>query len=338
MTHHHLRASGATCHWGFFDAGLKPKLTISSGDSVIVDTVTGAPEVHPPAGSGFTSPPEVADVHANAEKTLPGHILTGPIAIEGARPGHVLEVRIEDVQLRQDWGYNIIRPLAGTLQSDFHDFRLLHIPIDLNARTSRLPWGTELELAPFFGVMGTAPPPSWGRVTSIVPRAFGGNIDNKEMIAGATIFLPVFVEGGLFSCGDGHAAQGDGEVCVTAIETALQGRFTFILREDLGFTYPRAETPTHYMTMGMDPDLDRCAEMALRDMISLIGELAGLSREDAYTLCSLAADLRVTQTVNGSKGIHCMLAKKLLAGQLVPRIPPRIPPRTPPRVLPRKAF
>ena len=313
MTHHHLKASGATCHWGFFDAALKPKLVIASGDTVTVDTVTGAPEVHPKPGSGFTTPPEIADVHAHAEKTLPGHILTGPIAIEGARPGHVLEVRIEEIQLRQDWGYNVIRPLAGTLQSDFHATRLLHIPLDLNAKIGKLPWGLELELAPFFGVMGTAPPPAWGRVTSIVPRAFGGNLDNKEMVAGATIFLPVFVEGGLFSCGDGHAAQGDGEVCVTAIETALQGRFTFILREDLTFTYPRAETPTHYLTMGMDPDLDRCAEMALRDMIVLIGEEAGLSREDAYTLCSIAADLRVTQTVNGSKGIHCMLAKKLLA-------------------------
>ena len=312
MTHHHLKASGATCHWGFFDAALKPKLVIASGDTVTVDTVTGAPEVHPKPGSGFTTPPEIADVHAHAEKTLPGHILTGPIAVEGAKPGHVLEVRIEDIQLRQDWGYNVIRPLAGTLQSDFHATRLLHIPLDLNAKIGKLPWGLELELAPFFGVIGTAPPPAWGRVTSIVPRAFGGNLDNKEMVAGATIFLPVFVEGGLFSCGDGHAAQGDGEVCVTAIETALQGRFTFILREDLSFAYPRAETPTHYLTMGMDPDLDRCAEMALRDMIVLIGEVAGLSREDAYTLCSIAADLRVTQTVNGSKGIHCMLAKKLL--------------------------
>jgi len=277
---------------------------------VTVDTVTGPPEVHPKPEAGFSTPPEIADVHANAQKTLPGHILTGPIAIEGARPGHVIEVRIKDVQLRQDWGYNVIKPLAGTLQDDFHEYRLLHIPLDLKARQARLPWGKSLALKPFFGVMGTAPPPAWGRVTSLIPRAFGGNLDNKELTPGATLYLPVFVEGALFSCGDGHAAQGDGEVCITAIETALQGTFEFFLRTDLKFTYPRAETPTHYITMAMDPDLDRCAEGALRDMIRLIGEKAGLSREDAYTLCSLAADLRVTQTVNGSKGIHCMLAKE----------------------------
>ena len=131
-------------------------------------------------------------------------------------------------------------------------------------------------------------------------------------MAGTTLFLPVFVEGGLFSCGDGHGAQGDGEVCVTAIETALQGTFELIVRDDLAFTYPRAETPEHYITMGIDPDLDQCAVIALRDMIRLICERTNLSREDAYTLCSLAADLRVTQTVNGSKGIHVMLKKSLL--------------------------
>jgi acetamidase/formamidase len=310
MTHHHLKASGRTCHWGFFDATLKSVLTIASGDTVTVDTVTGPPEVHPKPAAGFSTPPEIADVHANAEKTLPGHILTGPIAIDGARPGRVIEVRIKDMKLRQDWGYNVIKPLAGTLQDDFHEYRLLHIPLDLKTKQARLPWGKSLALNPFFGVMGTAPPPAWGRVTSLVPRAFGGNLDNKELTPGATLYLPVFVEGGLFSCGDGHAAQGDGEVCITAIETALQGTFEFILRKDLKFTYPRAETPTHYITMAMDPDLDRCAEGALRDMIRLIGEKAGLSKEDAYTLCSLAADLRVTQTVNGSKGIHCMLAKE----------------------------
>ena len=310
--HHLLKASGQTCHWGFFDATLQPRLTIKSGDSVTIQTVTGGPDMHPPSTAGFYTPPEIADVHAHAEKTLPGHILTGPIAIEGARPGHVLEVRIEDVKLRQDWGYTFIRPLSGTLPDDFHTFTLRHIALDQKNLTAKLPWGGTLELAPFFGVMGTAPPQNWGRVTSLIPRRFGGNLDNKELVAGTTLYLPVFVEGALFSCGDGHAAQGDGEVCITAIETALEGTFTFILREDLSLPMPRAETPTHHITMHVHPDLNRCAEEALRDMIKLICEISPLTREDAYMLCSLAADLRITQTVNGSKGVHCMLAKKLL--------------------------
>ena len=310
--HHHLKASGETCHWGFFDATLTPRLTIKSGDSVTIDTVTGPPEMHPKPEAGFFTPPEIHDVHRNAEKTLPGHILTGPVAVEGAKPGDVLEVRIEDVQLRQDWGYTFIRPLAGTLPEDFDDFTLRHIRLDRDRLIGQMPWGGELPLAPFFGVMGTAPPKSWGRLTSLVPRAFGGNIDNKELVAGTTLFLPVFVDGGLFSCGDGHGAQGDGEVCVTAIETALQGTFTFILHKELGFTVPRARTPTHHITMFMHPDLDRCAEEALREMIRLICGISDLTREDAYMLCSLAADLRITQTVNGSKGVHCMLAKQLI--------------------------
>jgi acetamidase/formamidase len=312
MQRHHLKASAETCHWGFFDAARKPVLTIDSGDHVTVDSLSGAPEVIPT--SGFHVPPELAEVHAGAERFAGGpHILTGPIAVKGAKPGQVLEVRILDVKLRQDWGYNAIRPLLGTLPDDFHETRVIHIPLDGKRGIGRLPWGLELPLAPFFGVMGVAPPKAWGRITSIVPRAHGGNIDNKELVAGTTLFLPVFVEGAMFSCGDGHGVQGDGEVCVTAIETALQGTFELILRDDLAFRYPRAETPEHYITMGMDPDLDQCAVMALRDMIRLICERTNLLREDAYTLCSLAADLRVTQTVNGSKGIHVMLKKSLLS-------------------------
>lgn len=307
---HHLPASGKTCHWGFFDAKLKPAMTIGSGDTVTIDTVSGPPEFIPPAP--FHTPPEIHDIHQNAEKTLPGHILTGPVAINGAEPGDVIEVKIEDVRLRQDWGWNVIRPLGGTLPDDFPEFRHLTIPLDIEANMARLPFGIDLPMSPFFGVMGLAPPPAWGRITSLIPRAMGGNLDNKELLPGASLFLPVFVPGGLFSCGDGHAAQGDGEVCITAIETALQGTFTFVLHKQPGFAYPRAETPTHYITMGMDPDLDQCVVMALRDMIRLLGEKAKLSKEDAYTLCSLAADLRVTQTVNGSKGIHCMIAKSVV--------------------------
>jgi len=311
MKRHHLHASPETCHWGYFDGTLKPVLTVASGDEVTIDTISGPPEVIP-RGAEFEVLPELKDVHARCERMVPGHILTGPIAVEGAEPGDVLEVEILDIKLRQNWGYNMIRPLMGTLPDDFHELRLLNIPLDKEKMVGKLPWGLDLPLAPFFGVMGTAPPLAWGRITSLVPRAMGGNLDNKELTPGAKLYLPVFIPGGNFSCGDGHGAQGDGEVCVTAIETALQGKFIFRLRKDLRFTYPRAETATHYMTMAMDPDLDQCAVKALRDMIVLLGEKRNLSREDAYTLCSLAADLRVTQTVNGSKGIHCMIDKTIV--------------------------
>ena len=311
MAHHHLKASVANCHWGYFDATCAPVLTVKSGDHVTVDTVSGSPAVVP--SDRFHVPPELLEIHAQTRgQPIGPHILTGPVAIEGARPGHVLEVRILDVKLRQNWGYNAIRPLGGTLPDDFPDLTLMHIPLDLVANIATLPWGLQLPLRPFFGILGVAPPPSWGRITSIVPRAHGGNIDNKELVPGATLYLPIFAEGGLFSCGDGHAAQGDGEVCVTAIETALKGTFQLIARDDIALNYPRAETPTHYITMGMDPDLDQCAVVALRDMLRLITEKTNLSKEEAYSLCSIAADLRVTQTVNGSKGIHVMLAKSLL--------------------------
>ena len=280
---------------------------------VTISTVSGGPDHTPPEGAGFDIPPELHDIHAHAPRQLPGHILTGPVAVSGAKPGHVLEVQIIDVRLRQNWGWNLIRPLAGTLPDDFPNARTEIIPLDLDTMTARLSWGLDLPLKPFFGVMGVAPPPNWGRVSTIQPRAFGGNLDNKELVAGTTLFLPVFNEGALFSCGDGHGAQGDGEVCVTAIETALDGTFKLILREDLGLTYPRAQTPTHLITMGMHEDLDRCVEMALRDMIAWITARTGLSREDAYMLCSLAGDLRITQTVNGNKGVHMMMETALLA-------------------------
>ena len=176
-----------------------------------------------------------------------------------------------------------------------------------------MPWGLKLPLAPFFGVMAVAPPSAWGRISTIEPRAHGGNLDNKELVAGTTLYLPVHTEGALFSCGDGHGVQGDGEVCVTAIETALQGRFRFTVRRDLDVTYPEAETPTHYITMGMHPDLDVCVEIALRRMIGVVSQRAGITRAEAYMLCSLAGDLRITQTVNREKGVHMMMSKTHLA-------------------------
>ncbi len=310
MTIHHLHASVETCHWGLFDGAMPPVLRIASGDRLTVDTVSGGPDALPPAG--FLVPPELYDIHARSPRSLPGHILTGPVHVDGAEPGDTLEVRVVDVRLRQDWGYNLIRPLAGTLPLEFDTSRMLNIPLDAERMTGRLPWGLDLPLHPFFGVMGVAPPKSWGRISTIVPRSHGGNLDNKELGPGASLFLPVHVPGALFSCGDGHAAQGDGEVCTTAIETALRGTFELIVHKGTGLAHPRAETPTHLITMGMDPDLDQCLAIALRDMIVLLGERAGLSREDAYTLCSVAVDFRVTQTVNTHRGVHAMLSKSLL--------------------------
>jgi acetamidase/formamidase len=311
MTDHHLRSSPETVHWGYFDAALKPVLTIGSGDRVTVETVSGAPEVMPQ--SGFRIPPELEAIHKSVPRRLPGHILTGPIAIQGAKPGHVLEIAIEAISLRQDWGYNVIRPLAGALPDDFTQVRLLHIPCDLERGVGRLPWGAEVPLRPFFGVIGVAPPPAWGMISSLPPRKHGGNLDNKELVAGTRLFLPVHVDGALLSVGDGHGAQGDGEVCVTAIETALTGTFQVTLRQDMTLEWPRAETPTHHITMAFDPDLDVAARTALRSMIALLGEMRGLSREDAYTLCSLVADLRITQLVNQNNGVHVMLERRYFA-------------------------
>ncbi len=309
---HLLRSSVETCAWGYFDASLPAAVEIASGDTVRIETLSGGPEVMPPDTTGFYVPPEIHDIHARSDRSVPGHILTGPVAVRGAEPGDVLEVSIEDVKLRQDWGWNVIRPLGGTLPDDFPKSHFTPIPLDRDTLTATLPWGLKLPLNPFFGVMGVAPPPDWGRISTIQPRAHGGNIDNKELVAGTTLFLPVFVAGAMFSCGDGHGAQGDGEVCITAIETALEGTFRLTVRKDLDFSYPRAETPTHLITMGMHPDLDRCVEMALRDMIRWIVARTGISRENAYMLCSLAGDLRVTQTVNGNKGIHMMMARDLV--------------------------
>lgn len=305
-----LEAGPKTCHWGFFDANLPPVVTIKSGDEITVNTVSGGPQVLP--DESFYIPPELLELHQQGPPAMPGHILTGPIAVEGAKAGDVLQVDILDVQLRQDWGYNVIRPLSGTLPMDFDATHLNILPLDAAANEATLPWGTKLPLSPFFGVMGVAPPAAWGRISTIEPRAHGGNIDNKELVAGTTLYLPVHTDGALFSCGDGHAAQGDGEVCVTAIETALQGRFRLTVQRDMDVTYPQAETPTHMITMGMHSDLDQCVEIALRRMITVVAQKAGVTRAQAYMLCSLAGDLRITQTVNREKGVHMMMAKNLL--------------------------
>jgi acetamidase/formamidase len=310
--HHTVPCRPSNCHWGFFDAALPPLLTVASGDTITVDCVSGGRDILP-TDPAFEILDDHHAIHGALTPRLGAHILTGPVAVEGAAPGDVLQVDILAIECRQNWGYTRIRPLAGTLPEDFPIHKLWHSAIDRQRGIATLPFGAEIELAPFFGVMGVAPPPVYGAVTSIVPREFGGNMDLKELVAGTTLYLPIWAPGALFSCGDGHGVQGDGEVCVTALETALSGTFRLVLRKDLRFDLPRAETPSHHVTMGFNDDLDDAAKTALREMIDLIGERLGLAPDDAYMFASLAVDMRVTQLVDGNKGIHAMLPKRYAA-------------------------
>ncbi len=312
MATHRIAASPETIRWGIFDAAFPPLLTVQSGDTVVLECLSGTPETLPPLERGFTIPPALLDIHRANPPRMSGHILTGPVAIAGAEPGDTLEVRIDAIELGSDWGYCGFRPLAGTIPEDFPERWLSHIAVDQKAGTCQLPWGPELALSPFFGVMGVAPPPNYGAISTKEPREHGGNLDNKELGAGATLFLPVWVPGANFSAGDGHGVQGDGEVCINALETCLTGTFTFVLHKGARLATPRGETATHYISMGLNEDLDLAMKQALREMIAFICARTNLSREEAYATCSLAVDFHVTQTVNGEKGVHGMLRKGLL--------------------------
>ena len=314
-----VAATPETVRFGAFDASFPPVASIAPGERVVLECVTGGPEAMPKPEVGLAVPPALAAIHAANLVRMGPHIITGPVEVKGAEPGDMLRVDIEKIELGAEWGFCGFRPLFGTLPEDFPYARMLHIPVDRQARTCRLPMGEgiTLPLSPFFGVMGVAPPPEWGRISTKEPRAHGGNLDNKEIGEGATLFLPVHVPGAMFSAGDGHGVQGDGEVCINALEMCLTGHFRLGLEKGGGksdpvLRFPRAETATHFITMGLNEDLDLAMKQALREMIAFIGARANLSAADAYQFCSLAVDFRVTQTVNGEKGVHGMLRKGLL--------------------------
>lgn len=305
---YYLNPTPQTVHWGHFNASIPAVLQVESGDEVVIDTFSGGmSEVADP--SLFR--PEHRLIVDTVPQIMGPHILTGPVHVKGAEPGDTLEVRILDIELTTDWGWNIIRPLKGALPEDFPNLSRRVIPIDRQTNVARLPWGVDVPLRPFFGIIGVAPPPAYGLVSSVEPREYGGNIDNKEFIPGTSLFLPVFVPGANLSVGDGHAVQGDGEVCLTALETCLKGRFQVIVHKQ-SLNFPRAITPTHYISMGMDVDLDDAAKQALRNMIKWLTEIKPWTAEEAYVFCSLACDLHVTQLVDGNKGIHAMVSRSVI--------------------------
>ena len=311
MASHRVEAGPDTVHWGYFDAALPPVLTVDSGDTVTVSTVSGGRDMMP--GSPLKVPAALAAVQAAHTPKLPGHMCTGPVAVRGARAGQVLEVRIKTIELHYDWGYTYSAPQKGALPEDFDEMHLMHLALDRARMKARLPWGLELDLHPFFGVMAVAPPAGWGPLSTLPPRRNGGNLDNKELVAGTTLYIPIHVPGALFEVGDGHAAQGDGEVSQTAIETSLRGRLQLTVRKDMRLEWPLGETPTHWIAMGTDPDLKKATQIAVREAVKFLQQRKSLTQMEAYQLASIATDLRITQLVDGHVGVHVMIPKYLLA-------------------------
>jgi len=309
-----LKASPQTVHRSFFDASLPPVLTIESGDIVKLETATGNPRYFESLGVPKEKiPAELYAVFEGVEGNGRGdHTLNGPIAVRGAQPGDTLEIKILSVDVRLPIAGQSFSPNRATLPEQFPYKKDRVLWIDLKKRTVEYAPGVEVPVAPFWGVIGVAPPAGMGRVASGAPNVFGGNLDNRDLGAGSTLYLPVHAAGGLLSIGDGHAAQGHGEVCGGAIETSLKGEIQVILHKGgKRLRWPRAETPTHYVTMGLNTDLDEAARMATSEMLDFLEEKKGLSRDDAYMLASGSMDLIVTQIVDGTKGIHAMIPKNL---------------------------
>ncbi|HXB05626.1 MAG TPA: acetamidase/formamidase family protein [Puia sp.] len=307
-----LEPTPSTVAWGHYWSEYPPALKIRSGDFVKVHTlITSNPERLEAAGLPADQvEKQLRDVQSMKDKGPGGHVLTGPIYIEGADSGDILEVRLESIDLAIPYGYNAIGA-AGFLSDEIFDRKMRIVPLDTKKRVANWSDGIEIPLHPFFGSLGVAPPKEAGRWNSAPPWIHGGNLDNKELVAGTSIYYPVFVKGALFEIGDGHAAQGNGEVDITAIETSLIGKLQFIVHKGKSLHWPRAETATHVITMGCDRDLNAATHIAVREMINYLMEEKQLSKADAYMLCSVAADVDITELVDGNVGVHVMLPKNI---------------------------
>src|ERR1044071_2241649 len=310
---HHLPATPHTVAYGYYSAAATPALRIASGDTVLVETlITNRPDRLEAAG---VAPADVQQslrdiVTQVTDKGPGGHILTGPIFVEGADSGDVLEVRVLRIDLSLRYGYN---GCSGFLPANCDTTqRTRIIPLDRRRMVAPFAPGGVMPLHPFFGSMGVAPPRDSGRVSSNPPGIHAGNMDNKELVAGTTLFIPVHTAGALFEIGDGHAAQGDGEVDQTAIETSLTGRLQLIVRKDLHLTWPRAETPTHFIVMGMDKDLTKATQIAVQNAIDFIAAKRNWSKMEAYRLVSVAWGGRVTELGGGHVGVHVMIPKSIM--------------------------
>ena len=311
---HELPLTPEHVHWGYYDARLAPALRVASGDRVRVETMVagGLQRLRLAGVPEADIPQSLKTVEQRVTERGPGaHPMSGPIFVETAAPGDTLEVRIVAIEFLHDFGVNAFSPGGGVLPDDYPYAGLRLLRWRPGATSVEFKPGITLPLAPFFGSIGVAPPPLVGRISSRPPGWHGGNLDNKDLVTGTVLYLPVHVPGALLSIGDGHALQGDGEVTGTALETSLRGTFELRVLKGRRLRWPRAETPTHYITMGLHEDLDEATKLAVREMVEFLMAEKKLSRDEAYMLCSLAADLHVTQAVDATKGVHASVAKNI---------------------------
>lgn len=308
-------ATPESVHWGFQDASREPVCKIADGDTVRVRTVQGG--LDDPVPADWLAEDLRAILNSDTPRGPGPHIVTGPIAVSGAEPGDVLAIDVLDVRFGAPYGINRMRLEKGlfpdALAETGHDVDTVAIPIDVEKRTGRVPPGIDVALRPFFGIIATAPPPSWGTISTVEPRSNGGNIDCKELIPGTRLFLPVFVSGANVSVGDGHAAQGDGEVNQTAVETSLNGDLRISIQPGLTLDHPLAVTPAGLVAMGFENTLEDAARAAVDQLLTVLEQFCGLPWLDGYRLASVAVDLHITQVVNRVVGVHAVLPHSVLA-------------------------
>ena len=312
---HRLEATPATVAYGYYWADAPPVLHIDSGDIIDVDTLltntpTGLAKAGVPDDKIQASLKAIVSEVTGERRGPGGHILTGPVYVEGAEPGDVLEVKILSIELPIDYGYN---GCSGYLPENCETgVPVKIIPLDRKKMTAEFLPGIVIPLKPFYGSIGIAPDPAMGRLSSNPPGRHAGNLDNRELVAGSTLYIPVFARGALFEIGDGHVAQGDGEVDQTAIETSLRGRLQLTVRKDMKLKWPRAETATDYISMATDPDLIIATKTAIQEMIDFLVAEKKLTRHQAYQLVSIAGNVAITQLVDKPNvGVHVKLPKSI---------------------------
>lgn len=309
MAKYLLDATSHTVLWGHIGGFDKAALLVKPGDSVLLRSISGSPEMDVPPE---WMPDALREIFSAELERGPGfHILTGPIAVEGAEIGDMLAVTVDAIRVTAPYGFNYVGPMSGLLYYDYPDPETVLLPYD-NERAHACLGKARIPLRPFFGIMGVSPPESYGKLSSVVPGPFGGNMDNKELTDGTTLYLPVLRDGAYFYAGDGHGAQGDGEIDVTAIETSLEGEFRFGLIKGTGQAWPYARRGSLLISMGFDEDLTAALKAAAKQMIGLLMQDFEISAKEAYRLCSMAADFRITQVVNGVKGVHGLFDTAIL--------------------------